>query len=61
MDGGSVAMHKDVRVDDVVDSPPLFPVSLSLNKTELSRADSICSTRLPWAVRLGMMAVIRVG
>ena len=28
MDGESVATHKGVRVDDVVDSLPVFPVSL---------------------------------
>ena len=27
---------------------PVFPVSLLLNKTEVSRADSICSTQLAW-------------
>ena len=28
---------------------PIFPVSLLLNKAEVSRADSICSTQLAWA------------
>jgi hypothetical protein len=28
---------------------PVFPVSLLLNKAEVSRADSICSTQLAWA------------
>ena len=28
---------------------PVFPVSLLLNKAEVSRADSICSIQLAWA------------
>lgn len=38
MDGESVATHKGVRVDDVVDSLPVFPVSLLLNKTVVSQS-----------------------
>ena len=46
MDGGPVATHKGVRVDDGATLFPVFSVSLVLNKSGLSRADSICSTQM---------------
>ena len=49
MDGGPVATHKGVRVDDEVDSAPRLSGITVADKIEVSRADLICSTQLAGA------------